>query len=663
MSTYKPQEHVCQYQESNLDFISRWMEREGMYYYFEQGDDAEVLVITDSVSKHDTLDPQPVRFFASAGGAAHDGSAGEALHTFTCKQHALPATVKLADYDYAKPTLDVSGTAPVSKTGIGEISVYGHRFFTPDDGKRLAKLRAEELLARQVVYRGTGTEFHLRAGYFFTLENHPRAAFDMKYLATFVVHAGNQTLSTPELKALTGIDIERVYWVEVTAIPGATQFRAVRSTPWPRIYGFENGIVGGAADSDYAQIDDQGRYNVKFKFDESTLDKDKASTWVRMLQPHGGNPEGFHFPLRNGTEVLFTFLGGDPDRPVISGVVPDAHNPSLVTSKNHTQNVMMTGGKNYMIVEDLEGKQHVDLVCPTQSTTLFMGGPRQHAFDQAPAAKSGACTVASVACSLLLDTQGSGGLDVGGSWWDDITAPTTTRYVGGSGQIEYVGIHTLNCDVDSNEWYNDHHNVVVATGRTDKVVAGGMTQDIHGGLTQTIQPGGSSTVTGGWLHKVTAQNKDDYGTWDTHVGGAWTAHMGPVTWTITGPVSVDCTTWTVKQSGAIAWTGLGNITWKNLANEHKLTVGLTTDTYVGLKGSASRWPPRSTSSWAPRPAPRRPSRSRTTPGRRRTSPPGAAGVGRGSARSRQDMPGEHRGAARLVKHEVCLIAGDMMIFK
>ena len=41
--TYKPEEHVCQYQESHFDFISRWMEREGMYYYFEQGDSAERL--------------------------------------------------------------------------------------------------------------------------------------------------------------------------------------------------------------------------------------------------------------------------------------------------------------------------------------------------------------------------------------------------------------------------------------------------------------------------------------------------------------------------------------------------------------------------------------------------------------------------------------------
>jgi type VI secretion system secreted protein VgrG len=370
---YKVHEHVCQYQESNFDFISRWMEREGMYYFFEHGDDAEKLVITDASGFHEALHKLPIPFVAAAG---HDHSAREALHTFTCKTRALPASVKLRDYDYTKPTLDVSGSASLSKTGMGEINVYGNRFFTPDDGKRLAKLRAEELLARKTVYRGTGTHFHLRSGYTFTLEDHARPSFDQQYLAVAVEHVGNQQISTPELQELTGIDSDKVYRVEVTAIPHKVQFRAERTTAWPRVYGFENGTICGPADSDYAQIDDAGRYNVKFKFDESGLKGGKASTYVRMMQPHGGSPEGFHFPLRKGTEVVFTFLGGDPDRPVISGVVPDTTNPSPVTAANYTKNVIQTGGYNRLEIEDLAGQQRVTLSTPHAKTHLLMGNPK-----------------------------------------------------------------------------------------------------------------------------------------------------------------------------------------------------------------------------------------------------------------------------------------------
>jgi type VI secretion system secreted protein VgrG len=388
---YAPQSHVCQYRESNLDFISRWMEREGMYYYFEQGDSAERLVITDSRSFQGKLDEKPVRFFALGG---HDGSAGEALHTFTCKHHALPASLRLKDYDYGKPTLDVSGSAPVTKTGLGEINVYGARFFTPEEGEHLAAVRAEELLTQQVVYRGSGTALYLRAGYFFTLEDHPRAAFDMEYLVTFAEHCGNQAISSPEMHALTGIASDRPYGVEVTAIPAKVQFRAESKTAWPRIYGYENGTICGPVESEYAQIDEDGRYNVKFKFDESDLKNGKASTWVRMLQPHGGGIEGWHFPLRKGTEVVFTFLGGDPDRPVIAGVVPNAHTPSPVVRANHTTNVIQTGGRNRLELEDKAGHQRITLQTPYANTRLRMGAPNSH-------------------YNLILATDGASVLDVG----------------------------------------------------------------------------------------------------------------------------------------------------------------------------------------------------------------------------------------------------------
>src|SRR5262249_19739219 len=147
--TYAPEEHVCQFHESDLAFVSRWMEREGLYYYFEQGDDGEKLIIADKKSAHEELAPAPVRFFALAGA---DATTQECLQTFVCRQRSLPAKVRYKDCDYTKPTLDVSGNAPVSDAGVGEIAVYGARFFTPDAGKRLPNLRAEEIRAREVVF-------------------------------------------------------------------------------------------------------------------------------------------------------------------------------------------------------------------------------------------------------------------------------------------------------------------------------------------------------------------------------------------------------------------------------------------------------------------------------------------------------------------------------
>ncbi|MDI1445067.1 type VI secretion system tip protein TssI/VgrG [Polyangium sp. 6x1] len=372
LGSYETEEHICQYRESDLDFISRWMEREGIFYYFVHGEDGEKLVLSDGSSYEEDILGKPVRYFPQTG---QDRSAGASFRAFTSRHRTLPSLVKLKDYDYARPNLTIAGSAPVSSNGAGEVSLYGERFFSAAAGERLAKLRAEEMLAREVVFQARGTRSHLRAGHVFEIEEHPRAALNSKYLAIEARHHGNQAAGASAFQKLLDLDHDEVYFVEVDAIPKGTQFRPETRTQWPRIYGYENGTVDGPADSEYAQIDDQGRYSVKFKFDETNLKDGKASTFVRMMQPHGGGIEGFHFPLRKGTEVVFSFLGGDPDRPVISGVVPNALTPSPVTSGNHTKNVIQTGGRNRLELEDKSGQQRVTLSTPYSNTYIRMGSP------------------------------------------------------------------------------------------------------------------------------------------------------------------------------------------------------------------------------------------------------------------------------------------------
>ncbi len=371
---YEVEEHICQYRESDLDFISRWMEREGVYYFFEHGADGERLVLCDGLS----YDPDPaggnVRYRPGAGG---DTSAGEALRTFTARHATLPSKVVLGDYDYARPNLPLTGTADVARRGAGVVSLFGERFFTPSAGERLARLRAEELRAREMVIHAVGSRLHLRPGYTFELDEHPRAALNARYVTIDAHYEANQSGGGSAFAELSGLAGGDVFMVDLHAIPAGVQFRPEQKTPWPRVYGFETGNVDGPATSDYAQIDDQGRYCVKLKFDESGLAGGKASTWVRMMQPHGGGVEGFHFPLRRGTEVVIAFLGGDPDRPVIAGVVPNALTPSPVTSGNHTTNVIQTGGKNRIELEDQAGEEQITISTPYAKGYVLLGCPKE----------------------------------------------------------------------------------------------------------------------------------------------------------------------------------------------------------------------------------------------------------------------------------------------
>lgn len=372
LGSYSKEEHVCQYRESDLAFLSRWMEREGIYYFFEHTEDGEKLILSDDKSYDKDPVGLPVRYHPQSGA---DASAGASFRSFRCRHSTLPAKVRLTDYDYGNPNLDVFGTANVSDSSTGEVCIYGDRFFSPNDGKRLAQIRAEAFQAREVLYQAVGTRLHLRPGYVFELDEHPRAPFNTEYLALEVTHFGNQNAGGTMFDEYIDMPHNDVYLVEVLAMPAKKQYRAERTTPWPRIFGYENGIVDGIAQSEYAQIDEHGRYAVKFKFDENTQKPGRGSTYVRMIQPHGGSVEGFHFPLRKGTEVILNFLGGDPDRPVIIGVAPNALTPSPVTVNNFTRNIIQTGGRNALEFEDLAGNQWVHLSTPYETSYFHIGMP------------------------------------------------------------------------------------------------------------------------------------------------------------------------------------------------------------------------------------------------------------------------------------------------
>ena len=177
------------------------------------------------------------------------------------------------------------------------------------------------------------------------------------------------------MHALTGLRGEAVYRARAVAVPSSVKVRPASRAPWPVVRGFELAVADGPADDDYSQIDAAGRYHVRMRFDESTLAAGKATTWIRSMQPHAGAPEGWHLPLRKGTEVLVAFLGGDPDKPLLAGAAPDAKNPSPVTSKNNTRNVMHLGGNSHFEIEDQDGSQWIDMRTPTQDTYLHYGAP------------------------------------------------------------------------------------------------------------------------------------------------------------------------------------------------------------------------------------------------------------------------------------------------
>ncbi|NDV23346.1 type VI secretion system Vgr family protein [Desulfovibrio sp. JC022] len=374
--SYPSWEYICQYDESHFNFVSRWMERDGMYYYFEQTDQGEKMVITDTHISHSPMKEGTSLTYSPPSNLDHTHRE-EIVKNFMLKQQPLPKKVLLKDYNYRKPSLEMKAEAMVSQQGMGEIYLYGEHFKTPGEGNTLAQIRAQEFLCREKVFHGVSTVPYIRTGYIFELKDHYRQDFNQRYLTTEVVHEGSQ-----EAYLVSGLglnlaeDEDRLYYRNsFTCIPANTQFRAERKAVKPKFSGTLNAKIDASGSGQYAELDGDGRYKVIMPFDESGRSGGKATTWLRMAQPYGGSNHGMHFPLHKGTEVLITYIDGDPDRPLIQAAAPNPENPSLVKDSNQTMCQITTGGQNRIHMEDKEGGQRILMHSPKSDTWIRMGTP------------------------------------------------------------------------------------------------------------------------------------------------------------------------------------------------------------------------------------------------------------------------------------------------
>jgi len=372
--SYRKRSYVCQYQETHLDFLSRWMEKEGMYFYFDHGENRDKLVIGDNRSMH-PADAVKVRYRPI--NQQDTGRSGDSVHEFVCRQEPLPRQVVLRDFNHRKAHIELKATAPVSDNGLGEINIYGENFRDEEEGKRYARLRAEEILCGARVFSGEATAVGLRSGYFMELERHYRDSFNGRYLVTEVQHEGSQAAALLTGQGQSGESgdgqAETNYHASFRAIPADTQFRPRRSTFKPKVIGTMNAVIDAEGPGEYAELDAYGQYKVQLPFDNSDKGAGKGSARVRMASPYAGSDHGMNFPLQKNAEVLLSFVDGDPDQPVILGAVPNSENPSIVNQVNPYQNKITTAGGNLIHMGDQKGKEVMWLHSPFHNTSIGLG--------------------------------------------------------------------------------------------------------------------------------------------------------------------------------------------------------------------------------------------------------------------------------------------------
>jgi type VI secretion system secreted protein VgrG len=338
-----PREYVVQYEESDWNFIQRWLEHEGYFYWFEHGESGEKLMVA-----HQNSACPPIAGRSAVPYRERNNLLGaESVLDWRVTQQRIPARVALFDYNYRRPDKRIISQSDVdTKRGFGTIFYYGDHLKDKGEGDLLAKVRAERLLSQRWTIRARCDSPRFRVGHSFELENHPIAEQDGDYLITAIEHrAGFSTESDDELP----------YRALFEAIPKKVQFRPERVAEWPSIHGVLHAHVDADGSGDYAQIDEQGRYRVHLPFDGVGPKGGGSSRWIRMAQHYSGPGYGSHFPLHKGTEVLVAHVDGDPDRPIIVASVPNPHTQTPSTSANATQSVIHTASGIRIELEDLQG--------------------------------------------------------------------------------------------------------------------------------------------------------------------------------------------------------------------------------------------------------------------------------------------------------------------
>jgi type VI secretion system secreted protein VgrG len=336
---YPKREFVMQYGESDFDFICRLAEHLGLSFFFEHHGKREVLVLTDHAGGFRRPEGPDLAYV--------DRGERAGVFSLRAKRKLIPSVYVVQEYNYRTPHLDLTSQVELPDAYSGVLIEHGGHFKTPEEGAALARVRAEERRAGEVVFIGRTSLPELCAGERRTLAGHP----DQPSLDLLFVEVTHQA-SLPVAGA--GERGEVTYEATFRAVPGAVTYRPPRVTPKPRVSGLVHGIVvsGPEGGERYAQIDDQGRYIVRFLFDTAMADGRPASRPVRMMQNHAGENYGTHFPLRPGAEVLIAFVNGDLDRPVIVGTIPNPAKPSPVTNTEPGMHRIRTGAGIFIDIVD-----------------------------------------------------------------------------------------------------------------------------------------------------------------------------------------------------------------------------------------------------------------------------------------------------------------------
>jgi type VI secretion system secreted protein VgrG len=397
---YRVPEYTVQYRETDLNFIQRLLEEEGIYYFFKHEEGKQTLVLADSATAHATIPGyESILYLPKEHKMVVEEEHFWSLRVAGALFPGDYTTVRGYDYNKRRPAQLQFGKKPSQAAQPGEDFEdydYPGGLSEEADATEESRLRMQaDVVANTLIEvegntlgLGVGNLVKLRKPLAISTDANPFWSgddFNKEYLITSATYA----ISVNQYETGDVADADEPYTATYTLLDSHTQFRPQRTASKPRIEGPQTALVVGPA-GDEIHTDKFGRVKLQFDWDRRDTRNEKSSCWVRVAQVWAGKQWGaIHIP-RIGHEVMVEFLDGDPDRPIVTGRLYNTDcMPPYDLPKNQTQSGIKShsskGGSdsnfNEIRFEDLKGKEELHMQAELdmstnvkRNQTLYVGG-------------------------------------------------------------------------------------------------------------------------------------------------------------------------------------------------------------------------------------------------------------------------------------------------
>ncbi|MGU3494350.1 type VI secretion system Vgr family protein [Xanthobacteraceae bacterium A53D] len=356
INTPPPQEYSVQWNETDLDFLLRRFEEDGLHYWVRQKD-GQTLVIADSaVGWDDALDGGNGQTRYAAGSSDRDH-----IHTWTRYFNFVPGKRGGRDWNFETPKVPPGGESVslVKLPRNSEYELYEYPSRALDDGasQRSSKLRMQSVEADHEQIKGGSTARTLMPGAKVTPYDvaHPEHAFETSVIVSIEHFARDTTYEAGSEHP--------IYTNTFEALPARLPATPHRNTARPRIDGTQIALIA-CPEGEEIHTDSYGRVKLWFPWDRRAKKDGSDTKWVRVAQPWAGGTWGAQTIPRKDMEAVVSFEHGDPDRPLVTALVPNPVNNTPYGLPGHkTKSVLRSNthkgtGYNEMSFEDERGQEN-----------------------------------------------------------------------------------------------------------------------------------------------------------------------------------------------------------------------------------------------------------------------------------------------------------------